>query len=333
MNVGGLLMVRQRRGGLDGDAPWIVDGGRRVPGQDGRQRLGLVEEGLRRHPGVRAVGTGASDEDVVRTLFAIHDLEYLAALHDLEELVVLPRFTAPGLQPDIPAGPDLVTAADEAVRTAITAARHVAAGARFAYALCRPPGHHAGPAFLGGYCYLNTAAAAAHTLRDAGAGPVGILDLDLHYPNGTSAIVARMGDVALHSLHAWPVTNAPTDPVLPRTGRERLVEFRGAPDPESYLDAVDESLDVLAQTARVIVVSLGYDTIAGDPHGSWNFDPGVFTDIGRLLASCGLPICIVQEGGYALDLLSDCSAAFATGLLAEATATTSRAPRAHAGTR
>jgi len=316
--VNGLVVVRQRGRGLDGDAPWIVDGGRRVPGQDGRRRLGLVEEGLTRHPGARTVGSGATDTDVERTLFAIHDLGYLAALHDLSELVILPRFTAPGLQPDIPAGPELVTAADEAVRTAISAARRVAAGARFTYALCRPPGHHAGPAFMGGYCYLNTAAAAAHALLEAGAGPVGILDLDLHYPNGTSAIVARMPDVQLHSLHAWPVTNAPADPVLPRTGRERLVEFRAAPDPEAYLDAVDESLEQLARTARVLVLSLGYDTVAGDPHGSWDFEPGVFAAIGRLLASCGLPICVVQEGGYAVDQLADCSGAFAAGLLAEA---------------
>lgn len=293
--VRGLVMVRQRGGSIDGDEPWLLDGGLRVS---------LVEAGLRRHPGVRAIGSGASDADVERTLYAIHDLEYLVTLHDLE--------------PHIPIGPELVTAAGEAVRTAISAARHVATGARFAYALCRPPGHQAGPAFLGGCCCLNTAAAAAYTLDEAGAGPVGILDLGLHYPNGTSAIVAGMEDVALHSLHAWPVTTAPLDPALPRTGRERLVEFRDAPEPEAYLDAVDESLQVLAQTARVLVVSLGYDTVAGDPHGSWNFDPDIFAGIGRLLAARGLPICVVQEGGYALDVLADCSDALASGLLTEA---------------
>jgi acetoin utilization deacetylase AcuC-like enzyme len=312
-----LVMVRQRRHVAEDDAPWIVDGGQRVPGQDAHRRLAAVEAGLRRHGTVKAVGSSATDTDVEAALFAIHDMEYLAALHDLSELVVLPRFTAPGLTPDIPAGPDLVAAADEAVRTTITAARHVARGARYAYALCRPPGHHAGPGFCGGYCYLNTAAVAAHTLVAAGCGPVGILDLDLHYPNGTSAIVAGMPGVALHSLHAWPVTNAPTDPVLPRTGRERLVEFRGAPDPETYLDAIDESLSILARTASVVVLSLGFDTILGDPHGSWDFEPGIFAAVGGLLASRGLPVCIVQEGGYAVDQLADCSSAFAAGLLAE----------------
>jgi acetoin utilization deacetylase AcuC-like enzyme len=302
-----LVMVRQRGGVIDGDAPWLLDDGRSAPGQDGRRRVSLVETGLRRHRAVRAVGSGAADDDVERTLYAI--LEYLVALHDAE--------------PQVPVGPELVATADEAVRTAISAARHIAGGARFAYALCRSPGHLAGPRFLGNHCCLNTAAAAAYTLREAGVGPVGILDLDLHYPNGTSAIVAGMDDVVLHSLHAGPAMSALTDPALPRTGRERLVEFRDAPEPAAYLDAVDESLDVLTRTARVLVVSLGYDTVAGEPYGTWAFDPDIFADIGRLLAARGLPICVVQEGGYALDVLADCSEALASGLLAEASATAS----------
>ncbi len=304
-----LVMVRQRGGVIDGDAPWLLDDGRSAPGQDGRRRVSLVEAGLRRHPAVRAVGSGAADDDVERTLYAIHDLDYLVSLHDAE--------------PRVPVGPELVATADEAVRTAISAARHVARGARFAYALCRAPGHLAGRRFLGDHCCLNTAAAAAHTLREAGAGPVGILDLDLHYPNGTSAIVAGMRDVVLHSLHAAPASTASADLVLPRTGRERLVEFRDAPEPEAYLDAVDESLDVLTRAARVLVVSLGYDTVAGEPYGTWDFTPDIFADIGRLLAARGLPICVVQEGGYALDVLADCSGALASGLLAEASATAS----------
>ena len=313
----GMVMVRQRRGGApaDADAPWIVDGGERVAGQDGARRLDAIEAGLRAHWAVKRVGSGATDVDVERTLYAIHDLDYLAALHELSELVILPRWVAPGMRPDIPAGPALIAAADEAIRTTITAARHVADGSRFSYALCRPPGHHAGPAFCGGYCYLNSAAAAAVTLREAGLGPVGILDLDLHYPNGTSAIAAGMSDVLLHSLHAWPVSNAPADPVVPRTGRERLIEFRGTPDPEAYLDAVDESLDQIATRCRSLVLSLGYDTIAGDPHGGWEFEPGIFAAIGSLLAESGLPVCIVQEGGYALERLAECSSAFSAGLL------------------
>ncbi|HEX5925629.1 MAG TPA: hypothetical protein VFY45_17475 [Baekduia sp.] len=316
-----LVMVTQRRRDGDDAAPWIVDGGRRMRGHDHDRRLAALEEGLWRHARVGAIEADASDADVERVLGALHETTYLDALRDVRRLdrepTLMPAFTAPGLEPDIPVGAGLVAAAHEGVRTAITAAQQVAAGARFAYALCRPPGHHAGPAWLGGYCYLNTAAAATQTLLDAGVGPVGILDLDLHYPNGTSAIVAQMRDAELHSLHAWPVTNAPEDPVLPRTEREALIEFRTVPDAATYLDAVGRSVAALARSARVLVLSLGYDTVAGDPHGSWSFEPDIFSEIGRLLAASGLPICVIQEGGYALDTLADCSHAFATGLLEE----------------
>jgi acetoin utilization deacetylase AcuC-like enzyme len=313
-----LVMVQQQRGCGD-DAPWIVEGGQTVPGHDHNRRLAALEAGLTRHAEVCVVAADAADEQVERVLGALHEPAYLEALRSVPgaELVVMPELAPPGLEPDIPVGAGLVAAAHEAVRTAITAAQQVAAGARFAYAVSRPPGHHAGPAYLGGYCYLNTAAAAAQTLVEAGAARVGILDLDLHYPNGTSAIVAGMADAELHSLHAWPVTNAPSDPVLPKTDREWLVEFRSAPDENAYLHAVADSVAALARSASILVVSLGYDTVRGDPHGSWSLDPQVFAGIGRLLAACGLPICVVQEGGYAVDTLADCSHAFATGLLEE----------------
>ena len=123
----------------------------------------------------------------------------------------------------------------------------MAAGARFTYALCRPPGHHAGPGWLAGYCYLNTAAAAVWTLRESGVQPVGVLDLDLHYPNGTAAILAPMADAHLHSLHAFPVTNVPALTVRPRSAREHVVEFEGTPGADLYLDAVAASIDALAQ--------------------------------------------------------------------------------------
>jgi acetoin utilization deacetylase AcuC-like enzyme len=199
----------------------------------------------------------------------------------------------------------------------MTAAERLAEGARFTYALCRPPGHHAGPAWFAGYCYLNTAAAAVQVLRQAGRSPVGILDLDLHYPNGTAAIVAAMGDTSLHSLHAAPVTNVANGEVEPASDREVAVEFHIVPDAEIYLGVVAESLDELASGSAALVVSLGYDIVAGDPHGSWAFEPQIFTEIGRLLAATGKPICVIQEGGYALDSLAACGEAFATGLLGD----------------
>ncbi len=333
-----LLAIEQRRGHGD-DAPWVVEGGRRVPGQEHNRRLSELRAGLMRHTGVRALPADATDERVEQTLRAVHEPGYLQALRGVRstEPVLMPELAAPGVAPDIPVSAPLVAAAHEGVRTAITAAQGTVAGARFTYALCRPPGHHAGPGWCGGYCYLNNTAAAVHTLREGGAQPVGILDLDLHYPNGTSAIVAPLTDVALHSLHSWPAPHAPTLEVLPRTSRERLVEFRSAPALAPYLDAVAASLRTLSQSCAVLVLSLGYDTVAGDPHGSWSFPPALFTPIGSLLAASGLPVCVVQEGGYALEALAACSHAFATGLLGGGTTGTrepgrSRHPHALAST-
>jgi len=192
----------------------------------------------------------------------------------------------------------------------------IVAGARFTYAVCRPPGHHAGPAFHAGYCYLNNAAAAVRRLCDGGLKPVGIVDLDLHYPNGTSALLERMAPhVALHSLHAAPVTNLPPGTPLPRLAGERAVAFAESPDEKTYLAEVAASVHDLSEIAGALVVSLGYDTVAGDPHGGWSFRPEIFADVGRLLARSGLPVCVIQEGGYSLGDLAACSHAFATGLL------------------
>lgn len=310
-----LVMVEQRRGSGDA-AHWIREGGETVPGQDSNRRLDELRAGLVRHARVRAVGADAADEALERTLAATHEPAYLDALRGVDgEPVTMPDFAPPGLEPDIPVDSALVAAAREGVRTAISAAARLAAGARYTYAVCRPPGHHAGPDFLGGYCYLNNAAAAVRTLAELGVAPVGVLDLDLHYPNGTAALVARMEAATLHSLHASPVTNVCAGTVLPQSERERVVAFSDSPDADAYLAAVGASLEELSADAAALVVSLGYDTVAGDPHGSWSFSPSIFTEIGRLLADCGLPVCVIQEGGYALPLLADCSEAFARGLL------------------
>jgi acetoin utilization deacetylase AcuC-like enzyme len=312
-----LLLIEQRGGNGNGNgAHWILEGGRILPGMDDNRRMAELRSGLLRHSGVRAATADADSEDVEQTLSVLHEPDYLEALGEVsEEPVVMPELTPPGLPPDIPVCAGVVAAAREGVRTAITAADRLAAGADFTYALCRPPGHHAGPAWFAGYCYLNTAAAAVQALRDRGVSPIGILDVDLHYPNGTAAIVETMSDASLHSLHASPVTNVAELTVTPSSEREHVVEFAGSPDAGVYLDAVADSIEALARTSAALVVSLGYDIVAGDPHGSWSFSPGIFTQIGSLLAASGRPVCVIQEGGYALDSLAACSHAFATGLL------------------
>jgi acetoin utilization deacetylase AcuC-like enzyme len=317
--VSELVMVEQRTNGLDTSSVWIREGGVQLEGQDSDARLAELRTGLRRHFGVRTVGAAAGDEEVERTLAALHGTAHLAALDAAgEEPTVLPQLAPPGLEPDIPVNAALVAAAREAVRTALSAANRLVDGDRYAYAVCRPPGHHAGRDFIGGYCYLNNAAAAVEALRAGGLAPVGVLDLDLHYPNGTSELVERMGaDATLHSLHAAPVTNIAAGTELPWAPRERAQAFAAAPDPDAYLAEVEASLTELAANSAALVVSLGYDTVEGDPHGNWHFGPEVFAGIGRLLAATELPVCVVQEGGYALGALAPCSHAFAAGLLGE----------------
>ena len=311
-------MVEQRHSGDGEGAPWILDRhGRRMQGHDDERRTSELRSGLTRHAGVRAADADTRNEEVERILGELHEREYLDALWrvDSDEPTMMPEWAPPGLPADSPVWAGVVITAFEGVRTAITAAQRIVAGARFTYALCRPPGHHAGPAWLGGYCYLNTAAAAAYALCEGGVKPVGILDVDFHFPTGTSAIVAPLTNVRLSSLHASTIAEVPWRPVEPRSERERFVEFTSTPDADTYLQSLTEVIDELAQSSAALVLSLGYDTVASDPHGTWDFPPAIFEQIGSALEASQLPICVVQEGGYSLDALAECSHAFATGLL------------------
>jgi acetoin utilization deacetylase AcuC-like enzyme len=316
--MSGLLMVEQLSSADSGDgAPFILDKhGRKMEGRDDGRRTYELRSGLTRHEGVHAAAADAREEDVLRILAALHTGEYLDALREVtwDEPTMMPEWAPPGLPADSPVWAGVVATAFEGVRTAIAAAQRVVDGERFAYALCRPPGHHAGPAWLGGYCYLNTAAAAAYALCEGGVKPVAILDVDFHFPTGTSAIVEPLESVSLGSLHASTIAEVPWRHVEPGE-RELFVEFDATPDADAYLKALSETVEELARSSSALVLSLGYDIVASDPHGSWDFPPSIFERIGGVLAASGLPICVVQEGGYSLEALAECSHAFATGLL------------------
>src|SRR6201995_5806384 len=122
-------MVEQRTNGLDTSSVWIREGNVRLEGQDCDARLAELRTGLRRHFGVRSIGAAAGDEEVERTLAALHGPGHLAALDAAgEEPTVLPQLAPPGLEPDIPGNAALVPAAREAVRTALSAADRPLAG-------------------------------------------------------------------------------------------------------------------------------------------------------------------------------------------------------------
>jgi len=108
-----------------------------------------------------------------------------------------------------PITPQTWAASYGSAQSALAATHAVLDGDRAAFALCRPPGHHAGADYCGGYCHLNTAAIAAQAARDAGVDRVAILDIDYHHGNGTQDIFAHRGDVFYASVHADPKTDYP----------------------------------------------------------------------------------------------------------------------------
>lgn len=318
-----LVMVEQRGSAVSNGngngtgAPYILDRhGRRTEAHDDGRRTEELREGLTRDARVMRMAAHTPDEHLQEILAAIHEPEYLQTLRavDWEDPRIVPELAPPGLPADSPLWASIVDVAFEGARAAVAAAERIADGERFVYALSRPPGHHAGPAWLGGYCYLNTAAAAAHTLCERGIGPVAIVDVDFHFPTGTSAIVAPLEQISLGSLHASTLAEVPWRDVQPGE-RERFVGFDSPPFEGPYLRALEAMLADFSERCSAIVLSLGYDTVRTDPHGSWRFMPMAFERMGALLADTGLPVCVVQEGGYSLVALAECAWAFVTGLL------------------
>jgi acetoin utilization deacetylase AcuC-like enzyme len=201
-------------------------------------------------------------------------------------------------------------AARAAVDCSVTAADLVVDGASAAYAAVRPPGHHAGPAFFGGSCYLNNAAAAAQRLRDRGVGTVAIVDIDAHQGNGTQEIFWSRPDVIYASLHVDP--GAGWFPHLVGFADERGAGAgEGAtfnsPLPPGTADgewlAALTGLVGAARRADALVVSLGVDAAAGDPESPLQITASGFHAAGEVLAGLELPAVFVQEGGYDLPTL------------------------------
>lgn len=199
-------------------------------------------------------------------------------------------------------------AARHGAACAFTAAQRVLGGERAAFALTRPPGHHAGADFFGGYCFLNNAAVAAQALRDAGVERVAVLDVDYHHGNGTQAIFYARDDVHFASLHADPVTDYPyylghADERGAGAGlgfNHNLPLPRGT-DFTGWRAALKSALARIAEVkAGALVVSLGVDTFEGDPISGFRLRGDDYLRMGEELARAGLPTVFVFEGGYAV---------------------------------
>jgi acetoin utilization deacetylase AcuC-like enzyme len=211
-------------------------------------------------------------------------------------------------------------AARRAVDCALTAAREILSGRRLAYALVRPPGHHAGRSTFGGFCYFNSAAVAAQYLSMHG--PVAVLDIDYHHGNGTQDIFYERADVFTQSIHGHPRLAYPYFTGFswergqgPGKGKNQNHPLPEQVDGRLYLRVLDRALARIRRFKPLcVVVSLGLDTAKNDPTGSWNLSPRDLDAVGRRIGSLGLPCLVVQEGGYRIPSLGTNALAFFQGL-------------------
>ena len=213
-------------------------------------------------------------------------------------------------------------AARGAASCAIAAARSVAAGAAAAYAACRPPGHHVGRDYYGGYGFLNNAALAASALLARG-GRAAILDVDYHHGNGTQEVFYEDPRALYVSLHADPDWAYPyfwgrADERGAGAGEGTTcnlpLPLRTA-QPE-YLAALEEAARAVASfAADWLVVSLGTDTAEGDPVGTFALPVDAFGRMGERVGRLRLPTVVVQEGGYSIKAIGSCVTRFFEGLL------------------
>jgi acetoin utilization deacetylase AcuC-like enzyme len=351
-------------------APHEFLDGRLIPPYESPERAAIMLAAIERAAHGPILPPRRFDDAAIQ---AIHDLEYLDYLeHAYERWVgaggdpaaVLPSalavrwmnrksvgpLVAPGyygfdLSAPIVAG--TYPAARAAADVALTAAALLLEGQPTAYALCRPPGHHAGSDLYGGYCYLNNAAIAAEYLLqktkderrktknelsvDNSRPPsfvlrpsrVAILDIDFHHGNGTQQIFYTRDDVFFASIHADPAREYPyfagyADECGAEAGlgRNLNIPLEAGVNDERYLAVLEIALEAIAGFgARYLVVSAGFDTFGGDPLGDFALTSAAYPAIGRRIAALGLPTLVVQEGGYAIAELGENLAGLLNGML------------------
>jgi acetoin utilization deacetylase AcuC-like enzyme len=176
-----------------------------------------------------------------------------------------------------------------------------------AFCATRPPGHHAGADFMGGYCFLNNAAVAAQTLRNNGSAKVAILDVDYHHGNGTQSIFYDRADVLFVSIHGDPRTEYPFYlGYADETGGGAGLGFNlNLPLPAGsskavWFAALAMACEKIKQFgADTLVVSLGLDTFEDDPISTFALKSSDFIELGEVLKRLGLPTVFILEGGYA----------------------------------
>ena len=220
-----------------------------------------------------------------------------------------------------PITPDTWSAAYWSAQCALSAMDAVRNGERAAFALCRPPGHHAGRDYFGGYCHINAAAVAGQAARIAGVERVAILDIDYHHGNGTQDIFLARGDVFYASIHADPATDYPyfwghADETGEGAGEGATLNL---PLPRGiaiagFRAAQARALDAIARfDPGLLVVSFGADTWEGDPIADFALTTADYEVLGHDISVRKWPTAIIMEGGYATEDLGNLVKGFLRG--------------------
>lgn len=318
----------------------VFDGGKRVPYYENPDRMDRIASALRRTEWAEFC---APEDFSLDPILAVHDRGYLNFLASCwnEWLAADPEIAAsPGQYAFLPATFALRRAARPtsslfgrggyyimdlsacivegtykaalaSAACALSAASSIVSSQRSAFALCRPPGHHAGRDYAAGYCFINNAAVAANWL--SGKGRVALLDIDYHAGNGTQDIFYERNDVLTVSIHGNPDFEYPHFiGFADETGAgEGLGFHRNFPLPKGtddagYLAVLDEALAMIRDFAPgFLVLSAGLDIFDGDPLGTFRITREGIGEIGKRVAGLKLPTVVIMEGGYANDALGE----------------------------
>jgi acetoin utilization deacetylase AcuC-like enzyme len=320
----------------------VFDGGLRVPYMENSDRMERILHALQQTDWAEIL---EPKDFGLGPICAVHDKDYVdflasswtewLATEAEDKSTLLPATFALRRSPQIPTSllgragyyiMDLSACIVEGTFAAALASANCALSAteaivnreRVAFALCRPPGHHAGKDYAGGYCFINNAAVAAHKL--SATGKVALLDVDYHCGNGTQDIFYDRADVLTISIHADPHFEYPyyagyaeetgTGPGLGFHKNFPLEPSAGTDDAR-YRSALEEALILIQNFApKYLVVSAGMDIYADDPLGKIKLTTDGIGDIGRLISALHLPTVIVMEGGYNNEALGRNMVAF-----------------------
>ena len=220
-----------------------------------------------------------------------------------------------------PLNADAFYAARTAVDCALSGAEEIVSGHhKIAYALVRPPGHHAERKSFGGFCYFANTAIGANYLSQYGK--VAILDIDYHHGNSQQDIFYQRADVLTVSLHgnpkfAYPYFTGFADEMGEGAGfgYNYNVPLPEHLTPEDYLKQVEKALKRIKEyNPAFLVIALGLDTAKADPTGTWELYAADFNKLGGFIGALNLPTLVVQEGGYRTQTLGTNARHFFNGL-------------------